>query len=414
MFVDQVKESRAIHKERSEPPCSMANRSILLSGWYGVDNAGDEAILQQFIHEFVDKEKIKLSVLSEQPARILECYSDRNVQAVFHCTTFGRSSLKSLWKGECRQIFNAVRRADLFVLGGGGIIRDNTSWRNVIRLLDELWLAKLLGKPTALYAVGVGPFRTRCQRWLIAQTLKRCDLITVREESSGEQLEAIGIPKERIVVVADPALLLTAEPVKDTVLRKHLTSLASQERVLGLFVHEDDTPVLQLAKALDRLHEHYGFRFVSLPMRCHERRDDRQAARKVQLEMKHPEAMELVETALTASEIKWLAGRFSLNITVRLHALIFSLAMKTPAVAINYEPKVANLLKSFGLESCEVNCTGDVEEQVVKKVLECSVGRAAYIQHIQVILPERLEAASHTFTLLRRLMANSILEQETE
>jgi len=401
------KEGRVLHTERPQKARSIANRTVLLSGWYGLDNAGDEAILQQFIREFVEKDGINLCVLSERPTRVLECYGEHGLQAIFHYVPLGRSFAKSIWKGECREVFDAIRRADLFVLGGGGIIRDNTSWRTVVRILDDLWLAKLLGKPTALYAVGVGPFISRARTWLIAQTLRQCDLITVREETSRAQLEAIGIPKERIVVVADPALLLPAEPVKNAVLRKHLVSLTSKERVLGLFVHEDDTPVEPLAKALDRLYQQHGFCFVSIPMRCHDRQDDRQAARRVQQRMNYPEAIELVETPLKAAEIKWLTGRFSVNITVRLHALIFSLAMKTPAVAINYEPKIANCLRSFGLESCQIDCTENVEEQVVKKILECGARRDAYVQHIQAFLPERLDAASRTFALLRKLMLSS-------
>jgi polysaccharide pyruvyl transferase CsaB len=389
-------------------------RKILLSGWYGMDNAGDEAILQQLIHEFVELDGFELTVLSERPERVEACYGNRGIRAIHHHSFLGGGLLRGLWKGEFQALLRAVREADLFILGGGGIIRDNTSWRNVIRLLDEVWLANLVGTPTALYAVGAGPFKTRARKWVIGKTVRSCKLITVREESSKLQIAAMDIPPERIVSVADPALLLAPMPVKDPDLFRRLSSLASSDRVLGLFVEEDDTPVAALASALDRLHQEHGFSFVSIPMRVHEGKDDRQTARAVRTAMQHPEAVELVEQALTAPEIKWLAGTFSLNLTVRLHALIFSLAMKTPAVAINYEPKVANFMRSFDLGAYLVDPSGDVTEQLVQKVLEGYAARTTYLDHLEAKLPERLEAASRTCVLLRSLLDGAGPHGKTE
>lgn len=52
--------------------------------------------------------------------------------------------------------------------------------------------------------------------------------------------------------------------------------------------------------------------------------------------MKHPVALEVYERHLAPSELKWMTGQFAINITIRLHAMIFSFGMKTPVVAINY------------------------------------------------------------------------------
>jgi polysaccharide pyruvyl transferase CsaB len=390
----------------------LMNRRVLISGWYGLDNSGDEAILQQFIRELVDKDGVDLSVLSERPRRVEECYGHRGVRGLLHHSFLGMNLLRTLWTGECWSAVERVRDADLFVLGGGGIIRDNTNWRNLIRLLDEVWMAKSVGTPVALYAVGAGPFVTRWGRWIFGATLRKCDLITVREDSSGVLLQSIGVPRERIVVAADPALLLDAEPVKEPTLRDRLVSAATQERVVGLFLEEDYTPVAGVARALDRLHVQHGFRFIGIPMRVHDGPDDRQMGHTVRSVMTHPEALQLVETGLTAPEIKWLTARFRFNVTVRLHASIFSISMKTPSIAVRHDPKIASFLRSFDLDDLGVDPSDGLERDLVDKVLACEANRATYADRIERRLPEQLNAAARTFAHLRRLLSESSQRSE--
>jgi polysaccharide pyruvyl transferase CsaB len=376
---------------------------IMISGWYGVDNAGDDAILEQFITEIADKRSQHLYVLSEHPERVAQRYGGDHVTALAH-NSIRPGVIMDLLRGDLKQHLRLLSQCQLFVLGGGGILRDNTSWRNVIRILDEIWIAKLLGINVAIYAVGAGPFQSRLGKWLFSRTLRLCNIVTVREESSRAQLAAIGVNPRRVIAGADPALLLPSRPVEDIRLREQLISMSSLPRTVGLFVEEDYTPVAEVASALDKLHKENNWRFVSLPMRCHEGRDDRYLARLLQKQMKHPEALYTVDVPLSPSELKWAAGQFRFNITVRLHALIFSLSMGVPAVALNYEPKVAAFLKSFNLDDCCIDLVGDVTGTLVEKALHCASQLPAYEKRIAARLQERCAAARLMFTVIEQLL----------
>lgn len=383
-------------------------KNIVISGWYGVDNAGDDAILQQFIAEIITHSPANITVLSQHPDRVNVMFGSNRVNAIFHHRIFCSSAPANFIKGILGPYVKRIKKADLFVLGGGGLLRDNTSLRNLCRLLDEILLAKLFGKFVAFYAIGVGPFTTRFGTWLIKQAAKRCDLITVREEKSKRLLEQIGIESDRIYVVADPAFLLDSFPPKDEDLLRAVrtNSFVGLFPALG-FINDgkDLSHVPHLAAALDELYERHKLRFMALPMRYVAGEiDDIHVANLIKQAMKHPFALEVYEHYLAPSELKWMTGQFAFNITIRLHAMIFSFGMETPVVAINYEPKVANIISSFGLEDYLVNMDEALQSKLVEAVERCMADIDSCREKIGQQLPKCQESANHTFQLMRQLL----------
>jgi polysaccharide pyruvyl transferase CsaB len=374
---------------------------VLLSGWYGYGNAGDEAILQQFLTE--TNEWANTCVLSGAAESITAEYSDRGVIGIRHPDW--RLHRGKLFEGlrVFLRYLRALRQTDLVVLGGGGLLRDNTTWPNLLHLIDEIWIAKLLGRKTALYAIGVGPFRTRLGRALIRETVKRCDLVTVRDETSKTLLEQIGVPESRIIVVADPALLLAPTPVRNEAVARTVYELARKPETVGLYLRRIPR-LLELAPQLDALYSRHNMSFAAIPLCCHPGIDDRIAARELRDAMKYPEALHLCETPLSPSEIKHLTGSFVMNVTICLHSLIFSASMGVPAVAINYEPKVANVARSLGMSQYVVELDSAFPESLQATVLRCRADSSEWRQEIQKVLARETARAKQTFVHLKTLV----------
>ena len=329
---------------------SSSHRKIVISGWYGKHNAGDDAILDVFVDQMRSRMDCSITVLSEEPQKVAP---RPGLSARFHEICLGRDTPYVLLNGKFFRHFRQIRDCELFVLGGGGLLRDNTNWRNLLRLLDEIWVAKLFGRKTMLFAIGVGPFKTRLGRWLIGATARMCDLVTVRSEHCAALLRDIGVPAGRIHVVADPAFLLESKAVPDT----ELQALFAGGNKIGFYPtyalqtrYPGEAHLKQLAAGLDRLVETEGAEFVAMPMSVLDSGiDDVRTARAIQGHMQHPEAMAIYTKRLNAAELKWATSQARLNITVRLHAMIFSLGCDVPVVAVNYEPKVANVFADFGM-----------------------------------------------------------------
>lgn len=384
----------------------MKNKSvnIVISGWYGQFNAGDDAILEVFLAESSSRLDADVTVLSEAPEYIT---ASPRVSARFHLIVFSQAMLQTILKGKLFQHLALIWRSDLFVLGGGGLLRDNTNWRNLLRLLDEIWFAKLFGKKAMLYAIGVGPFKSRLGKWLIGYSVKHCDLVTVRSEQCAALLRDIGVDPDRIHVVADPAFLLQAQQPDDPALLK----LFEGGRKVGFYPTfallrwwQDDAHLKRFAAALDALVESEGIEIVAMPMSVLDNGfDDVRTARAIQAAMKHPESMQIYNKRLTAPELKWATSQACMNITVRLHAMIFSLGCDVPVVAINYEPKVGNVFAEFGTPECLVEIDEALASTLFHASRHCLRNLKSYATRIRQHRAITTASAAKTFNLMAKL-----------
>src|SRR5207245_9748984 len=75
------------------------------------------------------------------------------------------------------EIIDELRRLDLFILGGGGILYDDS----IEAYLRDVNWAKDLGIPVMIYAVSIGPLKAPESKQLITQVLNKIEKITKRE-----------------------------------------------------------------------------------------------------------------------------------------------------------------------------------------------------------------------------------------
>jgi len=88
---------------------------IVISGYYGFGNAGDEAILEAMVRDLrALAPGARLVVLSADPA-----------------ATAARCGVEAVPRMHLPSVLGALRGADLFISGGGSLLQDATSWRSV-------------------------------------------------------------------------------------------------------------------------------------------------------------------------------------------------------------------------------------------------------------------------------------------
>lgn len=149
---------------------------IIISGYYGFENTGDEAILLGIISNIRAVNKpVDICVLSRRPE-----------------ITASRYGVRAINRNNFRAIIQEIKRCDLFLSGGGSLLQDITGWKSIPYYLGLVLIAQLMGKKTAFYAQGIGPVRGTLGRLLIKFVGNRTDLITVRDEASKELLVELG------------------------------------------------------------------------------------------------------------------------------------------------------------------------------------------------------------------------------
>ncbi|MDU2063549.1 MAG: polysaccharide pyruvyl transferase CsaB [Sporomusaceae bacterium] len=303
--------------------------SIVISGYYGFANAGDEAMLAAMIEAFTDLEPdVMITVISGNPE-----------------DTRRRHGVAAVYRLNYPKIMAAIASSDLVISGGGSLLQDVTSDRSLYYYLSIVFLAKQLGKPVMLYAQGIGPVQKPLARAVMRRIGNQVDLITVRDEGSREELVELGINKPPVYVTADPVLAMhpVDKQIGRTILRRY--GVTGVRPVVGISIREwKEWPHYKtvLAQIADYVASAYEARVVFLPMQWP---DDFQTAEKVVKQMKEPAV--LLKEEFTTTEMLSLVGNMDLLIGIRLHALIFAAVMQVPLIGISYDPKIDRFLASL-------------------------------------------------------------------
>lgn len=305
-------------------------RTILIGGYFGCGNLGDDAILLGFLEGLHSIAKdIRVIALSGHPHKDrrrfgIECINRRNPIA----------------------IMLAMLRANAFLCGGGSLLQNATSNRSLFYYLHLLKLSKMLGAHPMLYAAGIGPLYGERARKETAKVLPKCDYLSLRDPDSLSAATELGIDRAKLHLGADPALIMPLPPSS----RKHVIAkmhdLPTEGRILCIVLKggnraEDECRIV-IAAARMLCHRHGFFPMVALLDRVVDERASQRAASILQCSVTHLSSPKDA-TALFSNAI--------LVITMRLHAMILSTTVAIPSIGIptdSADEKIMSFAKLSG------------------------------------------------------------------
>lgn len=304
---------------------------VVISGYYGFHNSGDEAILYAMLMALRDAvPDLEAIVLSRDPA-----YTARE---------FG---VRAAPRDNPAQVFKALGECNLLISGAGGLLQDINGPKSIIYYLGVVLMARLLGKPVFFYAQGFGPVNSAIGKALVRRVANRVNTITLRDPDSGDELRALGVTRPRLEVTADPVLGLDPSLVDKEKGRDILHRLgADNSPVAGISVRPWkglDGYKEVIARVADDLLTN-GWQVVLVPMHCP---GDLETCREVSARMRGKAL--LFEEQADYMNIMAVTANLNLAIGMRLHFLIFSVIFGVPVVGIPYDPKVNRFLQSVGL-----------------------------------------------------------------
>ncbi len=306
---------------------------VLISGYYGFGNLGDEAILSGLVTG-LRAHGHHLSVLSNNPEKT------RALHGVAAVTRY---------KG----LPSALVQCDAVISGGGGLLQDRTSTRSLRYYLGILRLAKALGKRCVVYGQSVGPLSPAGAR-TVRRTLKDVP-VAVRDSASRRLLAALDIDA---ALVADAALLLP-EPKGTTTM-----SLTPPALLIPRGGYPEITDALiDLAKAL---------RVKGVPLAGMAIQPGQDDAPLKKLKEAVPE-LALWRADTPSAALSTVAGATHI-VSARLHGLIFAAAARRPFSGVVYDPKVAAFAEEAGAPAYHLPLKlDDVVEAVSTPPLEANV-----------------------------------------
>lgn len=297
-------------------------KKLVLSGFFGFDNAGDEAILWSMIQQ-LEERGYQPIVLSANPKQTKEQYG-----------------VPAIDRSKTKDVIRAIRHSDGLISGSGSLLQDVTSAKNSMYYLSMIQLALVFKKPVFMYGQGIGPLHRPWLRRLVGLYGNLLTYRSVRDEESRQLLLDCGV-KKQIDVTSDPVLGVQAETVP---LPEKLEEMMKQEAVvLSLRSwNQDDAMIPYYREIIMDLNEK-GIPVVLLPFH---HPHDAAFAKQVTDNLDH-ELLYVAEEPLTLNELFSCIKRSRLVIAMRLHALIFAANQGIPFLGISYDPKIDSFLKTY-------------------------------------------------------------------
>lgn len=303
---------------------------VLISGYYGFDNAGDDTVLFGIIRSLQKLDPaIQISVLSNKP---------RETTALFGIPAYNR------WRFST--IVQQLKQTDLLIMGGGSLLQDATSPRSVIYYLSIVTIAKLLNKPVIFYAQGFGPISHRFSKLLIRWIVNKVDVITVRDEGSAEDMKRLGV-RRPIHISADPAIMIRPEDVDLDASRSRLLRNGKKSLAISIRAWKNEQKYKkEIAKMADEMIEK-GWNVYFLPMQYPA---DVPPSQDILHEMEQPGAI-VINEQMNFHEIISFIGNMDFVIGMRLHSIILAAVMGVPFVGVSYDPKIDRFVERVKMDS---------------------------------------------------------------
>ncbi|OEF97652.1 polysaccharide pyruvyl transferase CsaB [Desulfuribacillus alkaliarsenatis] len=313
---------------------------ILISGYYGFNNTGDDTVLEGIITALQQEYKrssntgnLELAVLSNQPKITSE---------LFKIEAYNRWSLKEIRK--------QLRACDLLIMGGGSLLQDVTSPRSVIYYLGIAWLAKRFGKPIAFYAQGIGPINHSISKYLMKYIANKVDIITVRDYKSLLELQNMGIHTPPMYLTADPALAMDPKQIDLTIgenIFKKYGLIPKKDKIAAISIRiwrKERAYLQSVAKTADTLIEQ-GWKVVFIPM--HHPMDIAPSQELIGKMQYRNQAILIDKKHMNYREVISMIGNVDFMIGMRLHAVILAGILGVPFTAISYDPKIDRFVESL-------------------------------------------------------------------
>ncbi len=343
---------------------------LMISGYYGTHNFGDDITLQAIIDNISQQYPLKRIIILNHTTQKL--INDPRIRIIHRFDLF--------------HILPLMKKTKLFMLGGGSLLQDVTSSRSLFFYLFMLHHAVKYGCRTMIYANGIGPITRQVHQKQVNHLLHKLDRITIRDTLSYQYLLENGFTEQEISLTADEAYNFSFTASPSPVIR------ATGKKVLLVNLrtcsgNSKDISV-DVAAAINATCKQHDLFPVLLPVQFTQ---DYTLLDKVSklLNVEH----HIFNTPLDIPTIISAIAESDYILTERLHPIVFAARLNKPFACIVYDPKVAATAKRFNMQDYALNLN-ELSQERLSDILEQLICKSEDICHNLIPATQQLEAAS--------------------
>lgn len=297
------------------------SKRVCISGYYGFSNFGDEAILDVLV-EYLKQKEADITIFSKNPI-----------------VTATKHRVKCVKSFDFLSVMRMIKDADVLFSGGGSLLQDKTSLKSLFYYLFVIIYALYCKKQVVIFAQGIGPIKNKIAQFITAQVLKKCDIVTVRDDASLFLIRGWGVIADK---VNDPIWNLTVPQ-------------NFQKDKIGIQLRKDPYLTNDFLDELASLVLHY-FSGYEIDIFSYQDSMDYEICKNFRdiLRAKNPACKIKLYNALTNQEIINKTAELKYMIAMRFHACLLALKLGIKTIAINYDIKVKTLANEFLIPCMEL------------------------------------------------------------
>ncbi len=347
-------------------------KKVLLIGYFGYGNLGDELLWRTFCRRFLEDfvgHRVVLLHSGRAPLPVGERMAIVRRRALFG-------------------LLEEIMTCEAVVIPGGGLLQSSTSQLSLVYYLTLLTLARLAGARVILPAQGLGPFRKggrvaeAVNRWL-ASELRQAEYVSLRDIESATVLEEIaGI--RNAPVTSDLAFL-------SEISHRGKLSTIELPKVYAI-LRGSASGADRLAEELVNMHEEFE-NFDLFPAALQPGEDDSLWQR----------ANWMGRVFCSDEPEKLLAGA-ELVVSMRLHGCILATLAGIPWIGLAYDPKVSSFARACNWKFCAL--PDDVDKSWLEGSINQLLARSAeYTDRLNRITGENRRRAEEDYERVKKLFS---------
>jgi colanic acid/amylovoran biosynthesis protein len=304
---------------------------------------------------------------------------------------------------------DAYLDSDLVISKPGGFLYSSGRGITLLIAIYSIVFADWAGKPIYIFPQSIGPLNRKWEGFLIRKLFERVRIVMVREPVSLQLLKNIGLTKQSVYLLPDPAFCLRAEEpdagyqwllekgIKpqpgSPLLGMTIINWGAQNKIFDLQAEYEDA----CTRAIKYFVEAIKGRVILFPQVYGplSSQDDRIPAHRILEQLSHLEEMvTVIDQPIRAGLLKSIYGWMDIFIGTRMHSNIFALSQGVPIIAIGYLHKTEGIARMVGVEEWVIDIKNVKGVVLQEKLADLWAARQKWKETIQEHIPAIIKEAN--------------------
>ncbi len=313
--------------------------NVIICGYYGYGNTGDELTLKNAVRILKNANISNVTVMSSKPKEAKNNYKTN-----------------SIYRYNPWQIARSLRKSNIFLLGGGNLLQNQTSNRSLLYYGLLLKIAKRYNNKCILFSSGIGELKGKWAKEFAHEVLSLCEGIFSRTENDLIRLKNIEI-FNKVFLSSDLVFLESTTN----------TSKLQKEKYFLITIREPKAERNKLINKLTKEINDFCIKSGLYPLfiSMHQKKDE-----KITFDVAKKCKNSKVLRNVSLDEFEKLLENAEFSIGMRLHTMVLSLALLTPHILIPYDTKcldmyynVLRVSREIGIDSDDfIICKSDIAD----------------------------------------------------